>query len=74
VIGDDVRIGAGAKILGKITIGDFAVIGANAVVIKDVPPGAVVAGVPARELRHRAAPECRDIDLGLDHSGRSPEP
>ncbi len=74
VIGDDVRIGAGAKILGKITIGDFAVIGANAVVIKDVPPGAVVVGVPARELRHRPAPESRYIDLGLDDSGRSPEP
>lgn len=51
VIGDYVRIGAGAKILGNITIGDFAVIGANAVVVKDVPPGAVVAGVPARILR-----------------------
>jgi serine O-acetyltransferase len=74
VIGDDVRIGAGAKILGKITIGDFAVIGANAVVIKDVPAGAVVAGVPARELHQRPAPECHDLDLGLDHSGRSPEP
>jgi len=73
VIGDDVRIGAGAKILGNITIGDFAVIGANAVVIKDVPAGAVVAGVPARELHHRPAPECGDIDLGLDHSGRSLE-
>lgn len=51
VIGDYVRIGAGAKILGDIHIGDFAVIGANAVVVKDVPSGAVMAGVPARELR-----------------------
>jgi serine O-acetyltransferase len=50
-IGNYVRIGAGAKILGNIRIGDFAVIGANAVVIKDVAPGAVVAGVPAREIR-----------------------
>jgi serine O-acetyltransferase len=56
VIGDYVRIGAGAKVLGSITIGDFAVIGANAVVIKDVAPGAVVAGVPARELRRQANP------------------
>lgn len=56
VIGDYVRIGAGAKILGNIRIGDFAVIGANAVVVKDVAPGAVVAGVPARELRREPNP------------------
>lgn len=56
VIGDYVRIGAGAKILGNIRIGDFAVIGANAVVVKDVAPGAVVAGVPARELRRDPRP------------------
>src|SRR5262249_14571077 len=53
VIGNYVRIGAGAKILGPITIGDFAAIGANAVVVKDVRPGATVAGVPAKELRHK---------------------
>lgn len=53
VIGDSVRIGAGAKILGAITVSDHAVIGANAVVLKDVPRGAVVAGVPAREIGGR---------------------
>lgn len=47
-IGDSVVIFAGAKILGNIHIGDGAVIGANAVVTKDVPANAVVAGVPAR--------------------------
>jgi serine O-acetyltransferase len=51
VIGDNVFIGAGARILGEITIGDGAVIGANAVVIKDVPPGATVVGIPARVVR-----------------------
>ncbi|HVE82658.1 MAG TPA: serine acetyltransferase [Myxococcales bacterium] len=56
VIGDYVRIGAGAKILGRVRVGDFAVIGANAVVLKDVAPGAVVAGVPARELRRDPDP------------------
>jgi len=56
VIGDYVRIGAGAKILGDIRIGDFAVIGANAVVLQDVPAGAVVAGVPARVIRHEREP------------------
>lgn len=47
-IGNRVDIGAGAKILGDITIGDDAVIGANAVVVRDVPPGAVAVGIPAR--------------------------
>jgi len=56
VIGNYVRIGAGAKILGNVKVGDFAVIGANAVVVKDVAPGAVVAGVPARELRRQPKP------------------
>ena len=55
-VGDYVRIGAGAKLLGNITVGDFAVVGANAVVVADVAPGAVVAGVPARELRRQADP------------------
>jgi serine O-acetyltransferase len=48
VIGDNVFIGAGAKIIGRILVGDGAAIGANAVVTKDVPPGMAVAGVPAR--------------------------
>ncbi|MBV8757225.1 MAG: serine acetyltransferase [Deltaproteobacteria bacterium] len=43
-IGDNVYIGAGAKVLGDITVGDGARIGANAVVTKDVPPGATVVG------------------------------
>lgn len=47
-IGNRVNIGAGAKILGGVTIGDDAQIGANAVVIKDVPVGAIAVGVPAQ--------------------------
>ncbi len=54
VIEDDVHIGVGAKVLGPIRVGRGAIIGANAVVLHDVPPGAVVAGVPARILRQRA--------------------
>jgi serine O-acetyltransferase len=50
-IGNRVDIGAGAKILGDIVIGDDAVIGANAVVLKDVPPGAFAVGIPARIIR-----------------------
>ncbi len=50
VIEDDVKIGAGAKILGPVRVGRGALIGANAVVTRDVRPYAVAAGVPAREL------------------------
>ncbi|HAU07308.1 MAG TPA: serine acetyltransferase [Gammaproteobacteria bacterium] len=46
-LGKRVNIGAGAKILGKIVIGDDVTIGANAVVIADVPAGAIVVGIPA---------------------------
>lgn len=51
IIDDEVFIGAGAKILGDVTIGKGATIGANAVVLQSVPAGAVVAGVPARVIR-----------------------
>ncbi len=51
VIEDDCFLGCGAKILGPIRIGANSVVGANAVVLHDVPPGAVVAGVPARIIR-----------------------
>jgi serine O-acetyltransferase len=57
-IGDDVYLGAGAKILGGVTIGDGATVGANAVVLDDVPAGATAVGVPARMIvkrRERAA-------------------
>src|SRR5581483_9875669 len=47
-LGQRVNVGAGAKILGAVTIGDDAQIGANAVVLRDVPPGATAVGVPAR--------------------------
>ncbi len=53
VLGDGVDVGANAVILGAITIGDRAVIGAGAVVVKDVPAGAVVAGNPARVIAQR---------------------
>lgn len=51
VIGSNVYIGAGAKILGPITIGDGAKIGANAVVLNDVPPGSTAVGVPSKVVR-----------------------
>lgn len=48
IIGNNVNIGAGAKILGKITIGNNVDIGANAVVITDVPDDSIAVGVPAK--------------------------
>ena len=47
-VGDRVIIGAGARILGDVTIGDNAQVGANSVVTKDVPAGAVAVGIPAQ--------------------------
>lgn len=53
VIGNDVWIGYEAVVMAGVTIGDGAIIGARAVVTKDVPPYTIVGGVPAREIRRR---------------------
>jgi serine O-acetyltransferase len=53
-VGDGVTIGAGAKLLGPITVGAGSVIGANAVVVKDAPAGSVLTGIPAVETGKRA--------------------
>ena len=50
VIGDDVFIGTGAAILGKVTVGNGARIAANSLVVNDVPPGAFAVGVPAKNI------------------------
>lgn len=55
VLGNEIFIGAGAKVVGSVTVGNGARIGANAVVVKDVPALATVGGVPARVLRQREA-------------------
>ena len=52
-IGNNVRVSCGAKVLGKITIGDDVYIGANAVVVKDVPSHSMVVGVPAKIIKKR---------------------
>ena len=56
VIGNRVDIGAGAKILGSIHVGDDVVIGANAVVIRDVPANSIAVGIPARVLPRKSPP------------------
>ena len=53
VIGGHVDLGAGAKVLGPVRVHDHAAIGANAVVIKDVPRAATAVGVPARIILPR---------------------
>jgi serine O-acetyltransferase len=63
-IGNNVVIGAGAKVLGNITVGDNSYIGANAVVIKDVPPNSTVVGVPGRITKQ----DGKKIDISLDHA------
>jgi len=63
-IGNNVVIGAGAKVLGNITVGDNSYIGSNAVVIKDVPPNSTVVGVPGRITKQ----DGKKIDISLDHA------
>ncbi len=63
-IGNNVVIGAGAKVLGNIVIGDNSYIGANAVVIKDVPPNSTVVGVPGRITKQ----DGKKMDISLDHA------
>lgn len=56
VLGDRVNVGAGAKLLGKVRLGDDAAVGANAVVLIDVPAGATAVGVPAKIVTSRNRP------------------
>jgi len=63
-IGNYVVIGAGAKVLGNITVGDNSYIGANAVVLRDVPDNSTVVGVPG----HITKQDGKKIDLLMDHA------
>ena len=56
-IGNDVFVGAGARVLGDVVVGDGARIAANSLVLSDVPPGATAIGVPARVLRYNGRSE-----------------
>ena len=65
ILGDDVDIGAGAKVLGPIRIGNRVAIGANAVVLRDIPDDHIAVGVPAvARPRKPAAPSTTSIDPG----------
>jgi serine O-acetyltransferase len=64
-IGKGVLLGAGAKVLGNITIGDYAKIASGSVVLKPVPPGCTAAGVPARLVN---CPTCEEPARSMDHT------
>ena len=68
IIDDDVWIGARAILLAGVHIGQGAVVAAGAVVSKDVPPYAIVGGVPAKVIKYRFAPEIIDEFLKIDYS------
>jgi len=70
-LGRRVVVGAGAKLLGPIVVGDGAKVGSNAVVVKDVPPGATAVGIPAKiiEDRHAQVREAHAARLGFSAYG-----
>lgn len=82
-LGNNVVVGAGAKILGPILIGDNARVGSNSVVVKDVPAGATVVGIPGRVVtpkddthteKRRAMAEKIGFDAYGQHHGQLPDP
>jgi serine O-acetyltransferase len=60
-LGDRVYVGPGAKVVGPVRVGDDVAIGANAVVVKDVPAGVTVGGVPAKVISERGSRDLIDI-------------
>ncbi|ADY73256.1 serine O-acetyltransferase [Desulfurobacterium thermolithotrophum DSM 11699] len=69
-IGNNVVIGAGAKVLGPVKIGDNCKIGANSVVVKDVPPNSTVVGIPGKVIRRNGI---KPTKIDLEH-GKLPDP
>jgi serine O-acetyltransferase len=69
-VGNNVVIGAGAKVLGPVKIGDNCKIGANSVVVKDVPPNSTVVGIPGKVVKREGI---RPTKVDLEH-GKLPDP
>ncbi len=72
VLGDEVYIGTGAALVGKIRIGSGAKIAANSLVISNVPAGATVMGVPARIIMQPPKPAAPPASAGITHSPANP--
>jgi serine O-acetyltransferase len=72
-LGDNVVVGAGAKVLGPFKVGDGARIGSNSVVVKEVPAGATVVGIPAHVVHEAVAPSDKVVaiakSMGFDAYG-----
>ncbi|MFK3679508.1 serine O-acetyltransferase EpsC [Microbacterium sp. NPDC090218] len=66
-LGDGVAVGAGAKILGPVTIGAGSVVGANAVVTRDAPADSILVGVPAKPRQRSAGEDTRALLTAPDH-------
>jgi len=66
-LGDGVMVGAGAKILGNITVGNHCRVGANSVVVEDVPESCTVVGIPGKVVKLREAGQLNPYGIDLDH-------
>src|SRR5690242_16482407 len=62
-LGNNVVVGAGAKILGPFTVGENARVGSNSVVVHEVPPGATVVGIPARIVQQAVVPSDKVVAI-----------
>lgn len=71
IIGDNVHISAGARILGPVRIGNNVIIGANAVVVKDVPDNCIVAGIPAKIIKENISMEDYEGAKALKYRGNN---
>ena len=69
IIGDNVEICAGAKILGPVRVGSNVIIGANAVIVKDVPDNCVVAGIPAKIIKENISLEDYTSEVAFKYRG-----
>ena len=74
VVGDNVTIGTHAVILGKIRLGDRCVVGANSVVLKDVPDDGVVVGAPAKLIRVNTPPDPDDLESRVVRAWKTDAP
>lgn len=72
-LGNNVLVGAGAKILGPITLGDNVRVGANSVVLKNVPPCCTVVGIPGRVVQRKGLKLMNPHGIDLDHN-ETPDP